>query len=163
MLLTGSLWTDSINSWLIHILYVLYTLFSQQYKLEKIYLQYCIVFIYIGMFMLSAYKMNFNTCIKALGCFFFIFIYWTALGLSCGRQGLWSWLQHVGCLVLACRIFFSCSMLRSRSLIKDWTWPSALGAWSLNHWTIKEVPQQSYTKHCRYYMYYENYTSNMKR
>lgn len=109
-MLTGSRWTDSINSWLIHILYVLYTLFLQQNKLEKIYLQYCIVFIYTGVFMLSAYKMNFNTCINSFGFFFLIFIYLTALGLSCGRQGLWSRLQHVGCLVLACRIFFSCSM-----------------------------------------------------
>ena len=83
--------------------------FSQN-KLEKIYLQYCIVFIYTGVFMLSAYKMNFNTCINSFGLFFLIFIYLTALGLSCGRQGLWSRLQHVGCLVLACRIFFSCSM-----------------------------------------------------
>ena len=50
-----------------------------------------------------------------------------------------SWLQHGGSVVAACRIF-SCGMwgLVSWSGIKPG--PCVLGAWSLSHWTTREVP-----------------------
>ena len=44
--------------------------------------------------------------------------------LSCSRQDLWSSWQNMG----------------SRSLTRVKPRPPALGAWSLNHWTTREVP-----------------------
>ena len=50
-----------------------------------------------------------------MNLFFLIFIYWAVLGLCCGMKTLFLW-----------------------SGIKPG--PSALGAWSLHHWTTSKVP-----------------------
>ena len=62
-------------------------------------------------------------------------------GLSCGMQDL---------LVVACGIF-SCGMQTLSCGMRDLVpWPGveprppALGAWSLSHWTIREVPLSIY-------------------
>ena len=49
--------------------------------------------------------------------------YLSALHLSCITPGLQFSLRHVG----------------STSMIRDRTRPSALGAWSLSHWTTREI------------------------
>ena len=56
--------------------------------------------------------------------FFLIFIYFAAPGLIFCTRSLWSSLRHAG----------------SSSLMRDRTWPPALGAWSLSHWTTREIP-----------------------
>ena len=70
---------------------------------------------------------------------YIFFIYLAVLGLSCGTQDLQSSLQHVGCLVVACKMA-SCGMwdlvLWPRIKLR----PPALGVQSLSHWTTREVP-----------------------
>ena len=69
--------------------------------------------------------------------FIYLLIYLAAPGLSCGMQDLHCHVQDL--LVAACGIS-SCSM---QDLV---LWPGleprppALGAWSLSHWTTREVP-----------------------
>ena len=67
---------------------------------------------------------------------------------------LFIWLRQV--LVTACTIFIAarricvvaCELLvvavESSSLTRDQTRPPALGAWSLSHWTTREVPLRSF-------------------
>ena len=55
--------------------------------------------------------------------FVYLFIYLATPGLSCGFGDIY--LQHVG----------------SSSLTRHQTHAPALGAWSLSHWTTREVPK----------------------
>ena len=65
---------------------------------------------------------------------------WISHGCACVPPYLFIWLCWV--LVPACRIF-SCSTWD----LVHWPWmeprPPALGAWSLSHWTTREVPTLS--------------------
>ena len=74
----------------------------------------------------------------------YLFIYLAAPGLSCST---WDLRCHVwDLLVAACKTFscggptLSCSMwdLDPRAGVEPV--PPALGAWSLSHWTTREVP-----------------------
>ena len=60
-------------------------------------------------------------------CFFifYLFIYEVAPGLRCSTWNLWSLLWHMG----------------SSSPARDRTQATVLGAWSLSHWTAREVPK----------------------
>ena len=72
--------------------------------------------------------------------FFLILIYLAVLGLSCGTWYVWSSLWHVGCLVVACTLSVA-TIWGSSSLTRDRTWAPCLhGAWSISHWTTREVP-----------------------
>ena len=55
-----------------------------------------------------------------------LFIYLAELGLSWGTWELWSSLQPVGSLAVACEL--QLRHVGSSSLTRDWTWPPALGA-----------------------------------
>ena len=81
----------------------------------------------------------------ALQCTFFFFIYLAVSGLSCGTWDIRCRLRDPCCgtwdlLVAACGIF-SCGM----GNLVPWPGvepgPPALGAWSLSHWTTREVPR----------------------
>ena len=67
---------------------------------------------------------------------YYLFIYLAALSLCCGIWDLQSSLQHVGSLVEACGIEFLQPGFEPRS--------SALGAWSLSHWTTRKVPNSPF-------------------
>ena len=73
----------------------------------------------------------------------YLFVYLAVLGLSCDMWDFWAWMWHVGsfpnCGFTVCGIF-SCGMwdLVPWSEIES---TSALGVWSLSHWTTKEVPK----------------------
>ena len=73
--------------------------------------------------------------------FFFFFFGCTGSSLrrvglsSCGTQAL----ERMGSVVVARRL--SCSMWDLISLTRDESRPRALGAWSLNQWTTREVPE----------------------
>ena len=82
---------------------------------------------------------RFSHCVLFL--FFLLnifFIYWAALGLSCGTQDLWSLLRHVESLVVACELI----VVACRMYFPLWPEmkprPSALGVQS--QWTTGEVP-----------------------
>ena len=64
-------------------------------------------------------------------------------GLSCSTQNLCSLFCHAGSLVEACELFLSRSMLDLVSWPGIEHGPSALRAWSLSHWIIREVPSCS--------------------
>ena len=75
---------------------------------------------------------------------FFFLIYLAALALSCGTRvccrmrdlccGLW------GLFLVAASRIFSCGMWDLVPWLGIEPGPPALGAWSLNHWTTREVP-----------------------
>ena len=73
------------------------------------------------------------------GLFFFLTIYLVVLGLSCGTQDFPSLWQHIESLNCGSRTL-SCGMWALVPWPGIEPWPPALGAWSLSHWTTKEVP-----------------------
>ena len=71
--------------------------------------------------------------------FFILTIYLVVLGLSCSTQALQSLWKHMES--------FSCgswTLICGMWDLVPWPgikpWPPALGAWSLSHWTTREVP-----------------------
>ena len=95
----------------------------------------------------------------------YLFIYLSALVLSCGKQdlhcGMWEpswwhaafsvpglqWLWLTDYLVVACRpsnfgvwASLPCSMWDLSFLTRDQTQISCIGQWILNHWTTRAVP-----------------------
>ena len=79
---------------------------------------------------------------KVLPLFKKIFIYLVAPGLSCGTWGLRCFVQDLRCCVrdLNCGMWaLSCSLWDLVPWPGIEPGPPALGAWSLNHWTTREV------------------------
>ena len=77
----------------------------------------------------------------------FFFKHWL-LFIYLAMPGLRSWMQDL--LVAACRLFSCRRVTLSCSLWDLVPWPeisprpSALGAWSLSHWTTREVPMPGF-------------------
>ena len=78
---------------------------------------------------------------------------------------LFSWLQWV--LVAACRIFIAACRIFSYSMWNLVPWlgiepnPPVLGAWSLSHWTTREVPIPIFLKVFIKYLSCINYENNL--
>jgi len=70
-----------------------------------------------------------------IACIMLNMYFWKCIYLfGCAR----SWFWHVGSLVESCRVF-SCSVWDLVLWLGIEPWPPALGAWSLSHWTTREV------------------------
>ena len=72
-------------------------------------------------------------------CLSSLFIYLDLLGFSCSMQDLHCGLRDCFFFSLACKIF-SCSLWDIVLQPGMEPRPHGLGAWSLNHWTTREVP-----------------------
>ena len=70
-----------------------------------------------------------------IACIMLNMYFWKCIYLfGCAR----SWFWHVGSLVESCRVF-RCSVWDLVLWLGIEPWPPALGAWSLSHWTTREV------------------------
>ena len=68
-----------------------------------------------------------------LKIYFYLFIYLAASGLTCSMQGS-------SIFLASCRVF-SCSMWNLGPWPGTRLGPPHLGAWSLSHWTTRQVPK----------------------
>ena len=71
----------------------------------------------------------------------YLLIYLAVPGLSCGTWGLQSSLQVWSFFSVAAFRIFSCAMWDLVPWPGIKAGPPALGAWSLSHWTTREVPE----------------------